>query len=429
MLRYIISLLLACFISFSLQAETWTLFIYADSSDQLSDVAIKNITDALSAESRDHLTITVQLHAYGSVSYRYIIKNHALVFVQEVNVLDDDIQNFVDAAQWAFSTYPSDKTMMLCWNHGFGALEPVFNISTQKWEAEPDILSSGNKLDLDEIIESSAGMCQLRSFDITRMNHRGYMFRLESRTYLTNTDLVYALDQITSNLGRKIDIIAFDTCMGAMVENCYHCASFAHYLVGVQSCASKDGFNYKGLGEVFSEPQKTTADIAASWVKTFDDYYKDNLSSDIYTLSAIDLSKISAIKNQLDALMPLVNGAVAVHGEKAIRKALRVARAGCYGLCLFPMYVDLSEALMGWRQQLELIEQPSEALATLQKALDGVCTSITQSLVGHCCGYALKGRAHGISMYLPVNHLDSSYATTPFGQESCWGDVIRFSVG
>jgi len=84
--------------------------------------------------------------------------------------------------------------------------------------------------------------------DEEHLNHRGFLFNANRRTYLNNKDLIEILDHITANLlHKKLDVIAFDTCMGDMLEVGYQIAPYADYLVGSQSCSLLDGFDIKRL--------------------------------------------------------------------------------------------------------------------------------------------------------------------------------------
>jgi len=419
-------------------SNTWTVFMYADSSDALSDMAIKNISDALFAKIPDNVTIAIQLHAFGTIAYRYIIKQNTLIPVQIITLGDDRIQNFVDGAQWAFGNYQSDNTMVLLWDHGHGALDPQWNDDLQKWMSEPDVLSSANNLEQDDIFENNNSTCPLRSFSIEQhQHHRGYMFSAEPREYLTNNDLITAFDRICKNLGRMVDIVGFDTCMGSMLEIGYQFVPFARYLVGVQSCASKDGWNYGAFGQVFDDPAKTPGDIAKAFVKTFQDYYQQSSEaiplnsasnvSGIYTLTALDLSRVTVIKMLLDQAVQQIAECVKIYGVKPIRQALRFAHSTCYNLCLFPMYTDMYTLIDTFNKQINLLDQSIQA-SNLSATLTSICAAIEASVIGHCSGQDLAGRAHGLSIYFPHYHIDPSYQTIRFGRECAWGNVLTLAT-
>jgi hypothetical protein len=424
----------------SLFSESWTVFLNMDSSDDMNDMAIKNISELMIATPRDHVTFALQLHAFGTTAYRYIIKNNALIPAGIVHLTDNRIQNFVDGAQWAFDTYPSDRTMLLLWDHGRGALDPQWNESTQKWEHEPDIESEANHLDPDEIFECTSACHRSHSSANHRLHHKGYMFSLTPREYLTNNDLISCLETIHKDIDHKLDIICFDTCMGAMLENAYQCSPFADYLVGVQSCAAKDGLHYAAFGEVFTSPTATPLDITTALVKTFEDYYTSRATQDvtpldgttdassIFTLTALDLSKVAIIKELLDFAAQQINACTQIYGIKPLRKAFRTAHSKCYSLCLFPMYTDMYSLLSFFDTELELLE-PSEQLTLLRNTLKKLCCALTDSVTAHCCGSSLQGKAHGISLYCPHYHIDSSYATIRFGKESQWGTALSLATG
>jgi len=419
--------------------------MYADPADSLCDMAIKNITDTLFAKIPDNVTVAIQLHVIGSLAYRYTIKNSVLAPVEVIALGDNFSNNFVNGANWAFESYPSDNTMVLMWGHGHGALDPQWHEDLQKWESEPDVRSDANNLDPDDIFEDAQSVCSLRSLSreyIDAYNlhkqHRGYLFSLQPRNYLTNNDLITSFDSITKNLGRMIDIVGFDTCMGAMLEIGYQFVPYARYLVGVQSCASKDGWNYGAFGQVFDNPDKTPGDIAKAFVTTFQDYYEQHANeaiplniassvSGIYTLTALDLAQVYTIKSLLDLAIEQIQACVAIYGSKPIRQALRRAHNTCYTLCLFPMYTDMYTLINSFNRQINLLDR-STSLTNLSQTLINVSTAIKASVLAHCCGQDLTGRAHGLSVYFPHYHIDSSYQAIRFAQECAWDKIIRLAT-
>lgn len=430
------ALLIALLPSYSF-SESWTVCVTMDSSDDMNDMAIKNIYDLMSATPHRNVTFALQLHAFGTTAYRYIVKRNALVPAGIVNLTDNRLQNFVDGALWAFNSYPADHFMLLVWNHGSGCLEPQWDESAKDWRFEPDDESEANHLDPDELFETVSSCTRARLTTTHRLWHRGYLFSLTPREYLTNNDLVQGLEKITTALGRTFDIVCFDTCMGAMLENGYQCAPFAQYLVGVQSCAAKDGLNYGAFGEVFGGPYATPSKVAKALVATFADYYTTQTVTDldssheakgIFTLTAIDLAKVNALKESLDLVVTKLQACTAVYGIKPLRKAFRTAHSKCYTLCLFSMYIDLYSLLSFFNSELDVLA-PSEQLTALKQALTTTCSALTDAVTAHCCGPTLQGKAHGISIYCPHYHVDSTYATTLFGKTSLWQSVLQWETG
>lgn len=151
-------------------------------------------------------------------------------------------------------------------------------------------------------------------------------------------------------------------------------------------------------------------------------------STDIYTLSAINLAHIDTIKKRLNECATLITSATKQYGQKVLRKALRVARSTCYKACMFSIYVDLYQLLNAFNQKLSYLES-SDILIKLRTKLTQICDAITNAMVAHCAGKAIKEKAHGISIYLPEFYIDISYASTLFSQESLWLEVIKFATG
>src|SRR5207237_109736 len=127
-------------------------------------------------------------------------------------------------------------------------------------------------------------------------NHRGFMFNNQSRSYLTNNDLIAGLDYIKTHLlaDKNIDILVFDTCMGAMIEVGYQVAPYVDFMVGCQSCALVDGFEYKGIMELLKSSHNAPRDVARGMIQVFDAYYTIHDERGIYTNSAFDLRMIIA---------------------------------------------------------------------------------------------------------------------------------------
>src|SRR3990170_6935107 len=115
---------IAFFSTLSLSAATWKVFVYMDSSDGLSDMAIKNITDMLRIQAQESMDISIQLHAYDTTGLRYHITPYGLSFVQDVALTGDSKQDFINAMSWGFAQNDADYTMLICWNHGWGILDP-----------------------------------------------------------------------------------------------------------------------------------------------------------------------------------------------------------------------------------------------------------------------------------------------------------------
>ncbi len=400
LLFYLMILLNVCS---AVSANTWKVLWYMDASDGLSDMAIKNMTDAMRAKPNAQVEWLIQLHAYFDAGVRYRITKDGLTFLQEVTLSGNGKQDFINAAAWAFKNNTADHTMLIMANHGWGILEPWWNDQAQEWEVDAGSLLSQN-MNKNNIINAVE----------QHKKHRGFMFSAAPRTYLHNNELADGLAYIKDRLlgGKKLDILAFDTCMGDMFEIGYLAAPYAHYLIGNQSCSLLDGFDYQGVIQVLNQGLGARS-VCIGMVNAFDAYYNRYDESGIYTHAALDLSRIQAVSKELDAV---------VQQLLKLPRAKQVVIKACAAaprFCLWPMYTDLVAFCMCLEDQLALLRQSDDVVA-VQYALERLYQGVAQLVVARCGGSSTEGLANGVAIYMPPAAIDSGYYGTLFAQESLW---------
>ncbi len=392
----------------SLCADTWRVFFYMDSSDALSDMAIKNITDMIRGKPNDAVDFMIQLHAYYDAGLRYRVTEHGLEFLEEVQLSGNSKQDFITAAHWGFADNDRDHTMLIMSNHGYGILDPQWNEVTKEWE-------------MDEGSLNSQCGCTLKSIK-EHKKHRGFMFNTNPRTYLNNNDVVASLEIIHRDIlnGQKIDILAFDTCMGDMFEIAYLVAPYAHYLVGNQSCSLADGFDYQGLMAVLNQGF-SVREVGMGMVDAFDAYYSEHDSSGVYTHAALDLSHIYNVSRALDVVIEQLLQ------TPSIEEILVEARNLSPRFCLWPMYSDL----IAFCKLIEvgLLEmKSSDNLFAIEDSLQNFYRTTDSLIVARCGGFSTQDLARGVAIYLPWKDIDSSYYATGFAQKSLWIKLLELIV-
>ncbi len=394
---------------FSLASVTWKVFFYMDSSDALSHMAIKNITDMMRGIPNNTVDFVIQLHAYYAAGLRYRVTSEGLVFLEETAISGNSKQDFIDAACWAFANNNADYTMLIASNHGWGILDPQWNSETQQWEAGADALSNACT-----IKPACFAACAQHY-----KQHKGFMFNLNPRTYLNNQGLIDSLAFLKTTIlnGKQLDILAFDACMGDMFEIGYHVAPYARYLVGNQSCSLSDGFDYQSIMGLLNQGLAPRA-VAAGMVSVFDAYYNKHDDLGIYTHAALDLSHIYNASKALDVLViHLLNMPELV--PLLIQACDRSPR-----FCLWSMYTDLIAFCKCLEEQLATVP-PSHALYALQAALEDFYATIQPLIIARCGGASTHGLAYGVAIYLPLRVIDDSYCTTIFSRKSQWINLLK----
>jgi len=397
---------IAVFFSTQAQAARWQVLLYMDSSDEMSDMAIKNITDLLRAKIDDTVEFLIQLHAYDTVALRYTVSSQGLTFVQEHQLRDSARTNLEEAAHWAFADSAADYRMLIFWNHGWGILDPRWNASASEWQ-------------VNALQESDA--CPIkRSIALEEhKRHRGYMFSTTPRTYLSNQDMIQALSHIKKNIlgDKKIDVIAFDTCMGGMLEVAYQLESYASYLVGIQVCSLMDGFDYTGLLTALKN-RPTPSALVQDLIHILDEYYQIHDANGVYAYTALDLSLISSL---VDALNTVARTLLKM--DDGIPFALE-AHNTTPRFCTFTMYTDL----ISYIKQVEVQARAHSTTAHMHELLSAIellYQAMEQCLVARCAGYANYDKTHGCAIYAPMYAVDESYYATPFAQASQWLDLLE----
>ena len=219
-------------------------------------------------------------------------------------------------------------------------------------------------------------------------------------------------------LGKQLDVLAFDTCMGAMFENAYQLAPFARYLIGCQSCSLPDGFDYQGVMAALNQQTNTPRHVARSMIHSFDSYYATHDESGVYTYAALDLSYITAVKETFDRCITqalMIPECITILGQ---------VRDTCPRFCMFPMYTDTVEFCSILDNQLNTIA-PSEMTASLHDTVLELKKLSHDMVVARCGGYQTKGLCHGYAIYCPFSHIDSTYYQTIFAQQSPWLTLLR----
>lgn len=177
---------------------------------------------------------------------RYILKSSELSLVEEKELSSmGDLSTLGDFLKWGVKSYPADKYMTVFWKHGDGSLTGV----------EFDELYNNDSLSLNELAQG--------------------------------------LEMAET----KFEIIGFDACLMATLENAAAIAPYVKYMVASEEYEPGGGFDYKSWGEYLSE---NSACDGSELGKNICDSYMEKCTStgddDMATLSVVDLSKIEKLK-------------------------------------------------------------------------------------------------------------------------------------
>jgi cysteine peptidase C11 family protein len=287
------------------QAE-WTILVFLNAKNNLEPFAFSNFQQMARIGSTREVTLLVEMgrpkhhysHQFGSWSttLRFVIeKGTEPTEAQAVSDLGaknmGDAQTLIDFVRWGRETYPAKRTMLVIWNHGQGWRAPI---EEGVAPLEPAIPHGG---------------------------HRYVSNDDDTGDKLYNRAIQDALGNLLAD--ERIDLIAFDACLMAMVETAYALRGVARVMVGSEELEPGNGWNYARWLQplIAANGNIESAELARMLVRGMKDEYGD---TDATTLSATDLDKVlplaSAISAFSDAAVPHLNSKLS---------AFRAARAAC----------------------------------------------------------------------------------------------------
>ena len=264
----------SCFRNAAGQSVTWTVMVYLDADNNLEEAGIDDFNEMEIVGSTASVNIIVQFDRVDGYTNsngdwtdtrRFevlqdddpaIISSPAVENMGELNMGDPQV--LTDFVTWSATEYPAEHYALVLWNHGGGWLK-----SDQSEQKKP-------LADKDVCYDDTNG------------------------DYLSNAEVSSAIDES----GIHLDLVAYDACLMGMIEVAYQIRYLADVMVASEELVPGDGFDYTGfLSALIADPDMSAEIFATEIVNTYGDFYGDWV-----TLSAIDLTRITNVAEQLDSL-------------------------------------------------------------------------------------------------------------------------------
>jgi len=220
-----------------------------------------------------------------------------------------------------------------------------------------------------------------------------------------------ALETITKETGRKIDILGWDACLMGMAEIGYELRNFAKYMIASEQTIGADGWHYK---RIFSNPLKNII-RAMEQSKDFR-IHPENFAKliveqasgqeSIRTLSAVDLSKAEELAKSIDDLAETI--LKYPQDFPTIKDLFRQTQKFYMG------YRDLGHFLILLTSSNINSEIKEKAQQTFKILQEYVIASY------HNSDYP---NSYGVSIEMPLNPRPFAYAQTEFAQNTKWDEM------
>lgn len=251
---------------------SYTLMVYMVGSNLESEeaAATADLTEMVRSGLHND-KVNVVVYAGGSKRWKRKMprnKNNYLVYQggkstdfevvcsDEPNAMSD-AKTFASFLKYTYTNYPADHYALICWDHGGGAI---------------------NGFGHDEL-------------------------HPESMTLLL-PDMAEALSHSPFNQSNKLDWVGFDACLMASIETANIWKDYARYLVASEESEPGNGWDYKFLSVLnnTADPQKVCREIVDSYAAFYNNNTYSMFLRPSVSLSCLDLSKVDAVSNAMDAL-------------------------------------------------------------------------------------------------------------------------------
>ena len=415
--------------------KSWTIIIYMAADNDLHYFAWKNLKQMEQIGSNDNINIIVQLNTPGYLNptKRYIVKKGRRILVQDetspsIKLNSGNPQTLIDCVNWGITHYPADNYALIFWNHGSAAIDPNFTKTINPCDLfyrNP----TDNMLEIDRGISYMTLLSQITASFLPTDGKRGICFDDTFRSYISNSDLDFALKEISSKSlnNKKLDLVAFDACLMSMIEISSIVQKYAHFMATSQEVVYGTGQNYELLFKPFVDGSLSPQAFAKHMVIAYEQTYQKIIND--YTFSALDLSFASELENNVNQVATLLSQALSNQSNYSVSNMLRKCKSTQFCTCFDePSYIDLGDFYLNLLKHIQHITLQNKSLeATLQnnlsEALQQGLSIIPRLVIENRVGQKLR-RAQGISIYFPEHSIAHNYLKSPFALSNNWSFLL-----
>lgn len=419
LLRYLFCLTLLFSLGLRLNAEgkkEWTIVVYMVPDGELDDWATENMASMVASQASSDVAVMIQLYKEGPTAERYWLENNKLVPADAYHMTQDTVQDMINAAEFAQREAPANRYGFIAWGHGYGVLNPKYNRELKKWKNEQDVQR-----------ECTNGVCPVKSsFDQTEV--RGLLNHTQNNTILKTAELETVFAAITKSVGKKLEFIGFDCCEMAMYDVARHLADYTRYIVGSQNCEMPDGWNYSFLGQLAKNPAMSSEELVRTIARLYEEYYRLNTTESVYTLSVIDVVREKSEFTNPELidfnLKLLVQRLRLLEDQEEMVEMLKRVRENGLSMCGMPQYADFKMFLKNLKNEVTHSALSEEEIQALTLILNNLQKALDKMIIVNITGPAVD-QMGGIVVYLPFNHVDSSYRSNIRAIQSPWAEFLK----
>ncbi len=396
----------------------WTVMLYIQAKNNLYQAAVENLHQVVKAFNASNVGIYIQWyqpHHEGIRRYHITGQGIKLEYCSDEYSENHTASELVDFVDWTVKKAPAKKYICILWNHGLGIIDPEWGNPIRVVQ-NPLEMIQGQRTHINDIVESL-------HFDSFSTANRGILFDESRRLYMNNQELVKAFDEIKTKTlnGKKIDIIGMDACYMQMLEVAHLMHPFAKYFIASEDVELAQGWNYPEIIRFLtSNPTCKPRQFAEHIISTYDTLYRGR--TNLFTQSALKLSRIPAVKNKIDILAQAFLRCYEA-APLETKSIIRQARNRCQQFSM-QTYIDLKSFC---EETHKLLKPHTELYNYLNAPIKNSIAAIDDCVISNTSS-TYFGKAYGMSILFPLYRIDRSYLLTPFAQNSLWLDFLYKSL-
>jgi len=350
----------------------WTLMFFISGGNNYDPYGDKSVARMKTIGSTSDVNVVVlQDHLTKKAQKLYIRKGSADILEEYEKIDTGDYKELVKFVKWAVENYPADRYMVSLWQPGGGL----------------------------------GGGCRPVHICVDNISGNG----------IAAVELGIALKQIKEFTGRKLDILGMDCNQAQKLENCYEVMDYVDYAVSSEEAVTPNGWPYDLiLGGITKDPNMKPAVLASFIVNAY--YRKYSAGNEIITQSAIDCSRLGAVREKLDAMADALIGKL---GDKNVKTAIDKAARDVQTYC------DESRCdIVDFCRRLNAGIRDEKINQAANEVIESVVSGPSKLVIENkTFGDQVKD-SNGVTIYIPRHTPKDRYFKTAFGKTK-WSDFIK----
>jgi len=446
--------------------KKWTVLLFIEANNSLEDFSELDLDEIKSIGKIKNFNLLVEVNRKGKSSgceefwdgsYRFELHKNGNQLCPskgikiKSNALLDRFKNFIEYGK---KEYPPEdnKYLITFWNHGnkwiiprnygknkgeslklayqnYVKLNDSIGLCNKPRSGSESIINNFNLLSFDDFVEELEKGSFLNSIHSSISIEEGLLTK--NNNIINGDEIAEAMDNI------KTEIMAFDSCLLGTMEMAYSLKNKTNIMVASEEVVPVCGYNYEEVLKLIQcNPNIESKELAKGLVKM---YHKEYSSLYQYSLSAVILSQIENLNNQLDMVSSLLITELEKQNNELILSKIEETRKKCisYGWSEFEVgSIDLNCFLQNLQQQIE----GDNNLIDLKINLTNCLRIINESLILYEKSSDQGQKSKGLAIYFPkfkrgsvsggfsrvyIEENKTLYPVLEFVKNSKWDNFLR----